>query len=175
MELYLEGLGQQKEVQTKGVIELANWANDQSSWQEPPISIEPTQSYVTLTDGKKGMAVLPQGVREYKIIGEHGNQICLTFVRTYGFMGKENLVYRPGRASGERIIETPDAQLLKEMDFDFGMMTYCGDINHSQVDLFAKQYNTNIEVYGYAPFLMVMSYFLPRRSERAVTKTLFNV
>ena len=45
MELYLEGLGQQKEVQTKGVIELANWANDQSSWQEPPISIEPTQSY----------------------------------------------------------------------------------------------------------------------------------
>lgn len=153
MELYLEGLGQQKEAQTKGVIELANWANDQSSWQEPPISIEPTQSYVTLTDGKKGMAVLPQGVREYEIIGEHGNQICLTLFRTYGFMGKENLVYRPGRASGERIIETPDAQLLKEMDFDFGMMTYCGDINHSQVDLFAKQYNTNIEVYGYAPFL----------------------
>ena len=24
-----------------------NWANDQSTWQEPPISIEPTQSYVS--------------------------------------------------------------------------------------------------------------------------------
>lgn len=153
MALYLEGLGQQKETHTNGVVELANWANDQSTWQEPPISIEPTQSYVTLTDSQKGLAVFPQGVREYEIIGETGNQIRLTLFRTYGFMGKENLVYRPGRASGERIIETPDAQLLKEMDFTFGMMTYCGDINHSQVDLLAKEYNTNIEVYEYASFL----------------------
>ena len=42
---------------------------------------------------------------------------CMLIWRTYGFMGKENLIYRPGRASGERIIETPNAQLLKEMEF----------------------------------------------------------
>ena len=47
----------------------------------------------------------PQGVREYEIIGEQGNQIRLTLFRTYGFMGKENLVYRPGRASGERSLQ----------------------------------------------------------------------
>lgn len=44
------------------------------------------------------------------------SKIRLTLFRTYGFMGKENLIYRPGRASGERIIETPAAQLLKEME-----------------------------------------------------------
>ena len=68
-------------------------------------------------------------------------------------MGKENLIYRPGRASGERIIETPDAQLLKEMDFSFGFMTYNSDINNSNVDIFAKNYNTPIQVYTYAEFL----------------------
>lgn len=153
MELYLQGLGNQKEVDTSKVIQLANWANDQSTWQEPPISIEPTQSYVSLTDENRGIAVMPQGVREYEVIGEEGNMIRLTLFRTYGFMGKENLVYRPGRPSGEKIIETKDAQLLKEMNFQFGFTTYIGDINEAHIDTLAKAYNTPIEVYEYADFL----------------------
>ena len=60
-------------------------------------------------------------------------------------MGKENLIYRPGRASGERIIETPNAQLLKKMEFNFGFTTYQGDINDANIDTLAKQYNTNID------------------------------
>lgn len=150
MDLYLEGMKNHKE-EKAGIQELANWANDQSSWQEPPISIEPAQSYVSLTDDNTGIAVIPQGVREYEIIDD--SKIRLTLFRTYGFMGKENLIYRPGRASGERIIETPDAQLLKEMDFSFGFMTYNSDINNSNVDIFAKNYNTPIQVYTYAEFL----------------------
>ena len=153
MELYLKGLGNQKEVDTSKIIQLANWANDQSTWQEPPISIEPTQSYVSLTDGTRGIAVMPQGVREYEVIGEDGNTIRLTLFRTYGFMGKENLVYRPGRASGEKIIETKDAQLLKQMNFQFGFTTYTGNINDANIDLLAKEYNTPIQVYEYADFL----------------------
>lgn len=150
MNLYLEGMKNHKE-EKAGIQELANWANDQSSWQEPPISIEPAQSYVSLTDDNTGIAVIPQGVREYEILDDR--KIRLTLFRTYGFMGKENLIYRPGRASGERIIETPDAQLLKEMDFSFGFMTYNSDINNSNVDIFAKNYNTPIQVYTYAEFL----------------------
>lgn len=153
MALYLKGLGNQKEVDTSKVIQLANWANDQSTWQEPPISIEPTQSYVSLTDGTRGIAIMPQGVREYEVIGEDGNTIRLTLFRTYGFMGKENLVYRPGRASGEKIIETKDAQLLKQMNFQFGFTTYTGNINDANIDLLAKEYNTPIQVYEYADFL----------------------
>ena len=146
-----------------GVQELANWANDQSTWQEPPISIEPTQSYVSLTDGKQGIAVIPQGVREYEVLDDH--MIRLTLFRTYGFMGKENLIYRPGRASGERIIETPAAQLLKEMDFAFGFTTYASDINEANVDTLAKTYNTNIEVYTYAEFLNGRLIFSQREIE----------
>lgn len=151
MELYLEGLGNQEKAEKPK--ELANWVNNQSTWQEPPISIEPTQSYVALTNKNRGIAVIPQGVREYEIIGEQGNQIRLTLFRTYGFMGKENLVYRPGRASGERIIETPNAQLLKEMDFNLGFTTFNCDINNANIDTLAKEYNTPIEVYEYADFL----------------------
>jgi mannosylglycerate hydrolase len=154
MNLYracLEGADTKENDTKTGIMELANWANDQSGWQEPPIAIEPTQSYVSLTDDTRGIAVIPQGVREYEIVDDH--MIRLTLFRTYGFMGKENLIYRPGRASGERIIETPAAQLLKEMDFNFGFTTYNTDFNSSDIDTLAKTYNTNIEVYTYAQFL----------------------
>ena len=153
MELYLEGLGKKSIKSEKKIVELANWANDQSAWQEPPISIEPTQSYVALADDNRGIGVIPQGVREYEVINEQGNQIRFTLFRTYGFMGKENLVYRPGRASGERIIETPAAQLLKEMSFDFGFTTFATSINESNIDTLAKQYNSDIQIYTYAEFL----------------------
>lgn len=162
MKLYMAS-AENKTEKKAGVQELANWANDQSTWQEPPISIEPTQSYVSLTDGKQGIAVIPQGVREYEVLDDH--MIRLTLFRTYGFMGKENLIYRPGRASGERIIETPAAQLLKEMDFAFGFTAYASDINEANVDTLAKAYNTNIEVYTYAEFLNGRLIFSQREIE----------
>lgn len=162
MKLYMAS-AENKTEKKAGFQELANWANDQSTWQEPPISIEPTQSYVSLTDGKQGIAVIPQGVREYEVLDNH--MIRLTLFRTYGFMGKENLIYRPGRASGERIIETPAAQLLKEMDFAFGFTTYASDINEANVDTLAKAYNTNIEVYTYAEFLNGRLIFSQREIE----------
>lgn len=164
MALYQAGTASANNVPEKtGIQELANWANDQTTWQEPPIAIEPTQSYVSLTDDNRGIAVIPQGVREYEILDDH--IIRLTLFRTYGFMGKENLIYRPGRASGERIIETPAAQLLKEMDFSLGFTTYCGDINDSNIDLLAKAYNTGIEVYTYAEFLNGRLIFSQREIE----------
>lgn len=162
MKLYMESMNNKTEKKA-GIQELANWANDQSTWQEPPISIEPTQYYVSLTDGKTGIAVIPQGVREYEVLDD--SKIRLTLFRTYGFMGKENLIYRPGRASGERIIETPAAQLLKEMEFNFGFTSYAGDINDSDIDTLAKQYNTNLEVYTYAEFLNGRLIFSQREIE----------
>lgn len=162
MKLYMESMNNKTEKKA-GIQELANWANDQSTWQEPPISIEPTQSYVSLTDGKTGIAVIPQGVREYEVLDD--SKIRLTLFRTYGFMGKENLIYRPGRASGERIIETPAAQLLKEMEFNFGFTSYAGNINDSDIDILAKQYNTNLEVYTYAEFLNGRLIFSQREIE----------
>ncbi len=162
MDLYLER--QKNSPGTKADFqELANWANDQSTWQEPPISIEPTQSYVSLTDENRGIAVIPQGVREYEVLEDR--KIRLTLFRTYGFMGKENLVYRPGRASGERIIETPDAQLLKKMDFSFGFTIYNSDINGANIDTLAKAYNTPIQVYTYGEFLNGRLIFSQREIE----------
>lgn len=136
-----------------GSQELANWSNDASSWQEPPIAIETMQSFVSLNNDEQGIAIFPKGVREYEITNKEGSEISLTLFRSYGFMGKENLLYRPGRASGERIIETKDAQLLKELDFEFGYYAYQTAFNNGNVLQIAHNFLSDIEVYQYADFL----------------------
>lgn len=131
----------------------ANWRQNMETWQEPSVSIEPTQTYVALSDGARGLAVLPLGVREYEIVGDEGNQIRLTIFRSYGYMGRENLLYRPGRASGERTIETPDAQLIGSHDFQLGVTAFAGDVDTGCVAERARSYDGELQVYEYAEFL----------------------
>lgn len=131
----------------------ANWRQNMEAWQEMPVAIEPTQSYVALSDGERGLAVLPLGVREYEIVGEEKGTIALTLFRTYGFMGRENLLYRPGRASGERTMETPDAQLMGPADYALGFTTFTGTVDVAGVAELARCYDGELEVYEYAAFL----------------------
>lgn len=146
-----------------------NWNNTSMAWQEPPISIEPTQSFVSLCDGARGVALFPGGVREYEIIDN--GKISLTLYRSYGMMGKENLLYRPGRASGEKIIETPDAQLLGPREFDFGWYAYASSFNEAAVAQEAKRYQTPVEVYEYADFLNGRLLFVQEDIEQTLPKT----
>ena len=51
------------------------------------------------------------------------------------------------------------------MEFNFGFTSYAGDINDSDIDTLAKQYNTNLEVYTYAEFLNGRLIFSQREIE----------
>lgn len=133
--------------------EMALWEANKEQWNEQPIAIETCQSFVGLFDETHGVAVMPKGVREYEIVGEDYDTIRLTIFRTYGFMGKENLMYRPGRASGETVIATPDAQCHKTMSFDFSVAYFAQGFDQANVAQLAKQAVTPIELYQYAEFL----------------------
>ncbi|MBZ7264909.1 mannosylglycerate hydrolase [Klebsiella oxytoca] len=123
------------------------------NWHEKPISIEPMQSYVNLHDDKHGFTLHTNGVREYEIIGDNFDTIALTLFRTFGFMGKENLLYRPGRASGESVVETPDAQLLGPLSFAFGWRLYSGAFDKAQHARVSKAFLTTFPVYQDSDFL----------------------
>lgn len=133
--------------------EMSLWEQNKNSWSEQPIAIETCQTFVTLSDENKGVAVVPKGVREYEIIGDDYSIIRLTIFRTYGFMGKENLMYRPGRASGETTIKTPDAQCHKYMTYSFSVFYYSQSFNSSNVAELAKQILSPVQVYQIADFL----------------------
>lgn len=133
--------------------EMKLWEKEPEKWNEVPIAIETCQSYVTLDSKDRGVAVIPKGVREYEIIGDDFDTIRLTLFRTYGYMGRENLLYRPGRASGETVIATPDAQCHKVMDFEFSAIYYQGDMNDYKLATVVSDYLKNVQVYQYSDYL----------------------
>jgi len=127
---------------------------EEEKWHEAPISIEPMQSYVALHDDQDVVSLMTEGIREYEVVGEEYDTIQLTLFRTFGFMGKTDLLYRPGRASGEPIVETPDAQLLGEITATFALSYKCGQtFDEANIAKLAKEYLAPIQVYQFADFL----------------------
>ncbi|MFH2501830.1 mannosylglycerate hydrolase [Klebsiella indica] len=123
------------------------------NWHEKPISIEPMQSYVNLHDDNHGFTLHTNGVREYEIVGDSFDTISVTLFRSFGFMGKENLLYRPGRASGESVVATPDAQILGMLSFTFGWRIFSGVFDAAQNARVSKALLTSFPVYQDSDFL----------------------
>jgi mannosylglycerate hydrolase len=127
---------------------------EQEKWEEAPISIEPMQSFVSLHDEHRVSAVFTEGVREYEIVGDSYDTIQLTLFRTFSHMGKTDLLYRPGRASGETIVETPDAQLLGKIKATFA---YCiknnASFDETNIVKMAKEYLSPVPYYQFSNFL----------------------
>lgn len=135
------------------ITDLANWEAEKNKWQEKPISINTMQSFVAVGNDSFTLAVFPQGVREYEAIGKGHSKLRLTLFRTYGMLGKADLLYRPGRASGDATVKTPDAELHKELSFDFALYLAESNFDVAQVAQAAKKYNTPLQAFEYAEFL----------------------
>ena len=133
--------------------ELTLWRQETDKWQEMPISINTMQSFVAISNNTRCMAVIPQGVREYECIGKNHSIMRLTIFRTYGMLGKKNLLYRPGRASGDETVVTPQAQLQKKLSFEFALKTLATTYDQSSLANEVKQWDTPLQIYEYAEFL----------------------
>lgn len=123
------------------------------NWHEKPIAMEPMQSYVNLHDDSHGFTLHSNGVREYEIVGDNFDTLAVTLFRSFGYMGKADLLYRPGRASGETVVATPDAQLLGILSFSFGWHIDHGRFDDAQHAKISKAYLTSFPVYQDSDFL----------------------
>ncbi|MBC6361699.1 glycoside hydrolase family 38 N-terminal domain-containing protein [Lactobacillus apis] len=132
---------------------LRDWHQNQGAWQEKPISINTVQSFVTMSDDERGLALIPQGVREYECIGKDNATIRLTVFRTYGMLGKRDLLYRPGRASGDETVPTPEAELNQHLTFELAMTTMQTGYDQAALASEVKAFETPLQVYQYAEFL----------------------
>jgi len=113
-------------VKRQNKIENENW--EKEGWKEKPLPIYSQQKFVELNDGGKGFAVLNCDLTEYEIYDN--STIAITLLRCVGFMGKKDLLIRPGRCSGIPI-PTPDAQCVGIHEYAYAILPYAGDISES--------------------------------------------
>ncbi|MEK4565338.1 mannosylglycerate hydrolase [Alkalihalobacillus sp. FSL R5-0424] len=140
---------------------------EEEKWEEAPISIEPMQSFVSLHHSSSVATVFTEGVREYEIVGDSFDTIQLTLFRTFSHMGKTDLQYRPGRASGETIVETPDAQLLGNLKATFAYsIKNQTTFDEAEIARVAKEYLSPIAYYQFSDFLNGRMIYVYRDEEK---------
>ncbi|MDA9556478.1 alpha-mannosidase [Vibrio sp.] len=94
------------------------------TYRECPIDIETTDGAVAIADSHNALIVNGRGIKEFQILkGDAADKIALTLFKSTGKLGKDDLLWRPGRASGinNTVVYTPDAQLQKCMQFNFSI------------------------------------------------------
>lgn len=96
----------------------------QKSYVEIPVDIEPYDASVSVESPEYYLTAFAKGMKEYQFVKE---SLYLTLFSSTGQLGKENLMYRPGRASGDttrqghEMIATPMAELIGELTFEFSL------------------------------------------------------
>lgn len=124
---------------------------EKEGWDERPDSIYPMLTFVGLSDDKHGVAVLTNSTREFEIVGEKFDTIAITLFRSVGFLGKEEMIRRPGRPSGIKL-PTPDSQLIGNIIIDFAIATHEKSTLEANVANMAKQYLTPMVTYNKMPY-----------------------
>lgn len=124
---------------------------EKEGWDERPDSIYPMLTFVGLSDEEHGVAVLTNSTREFEIVGEKFDTIAITLFRSVGFLGKEEMVRRPGRPSGIKL-PTPDSQLIGNITIDFAISTHEKSTLEANVANMAKQYLTPMVTYNKMPY-----------------------
>lgn len=100
---------------------VGNW--QQQGFVEKPMPIYTLENCVALRNQHNVFSVMTQGIKEYEVFPQE-NTLALTLFRSVGLLGKDDTVWRPGRASGinNKVVETPDAQMHQEMTFDYAVL-----------------------------------------------------
>lgn len=124
---------------------------EKENWDERPDSIYPFLSYVALTSNTQTVGVITNSVREYEVIGEQFDTLAITLFRGVGFLGKENLLRRPGRPSGIKLA-TPESQLHGDFHVEIGLVFGSTDIEELDLAILAKDFLTPVVTYNQIPF-----------------------
>jgi mannosylglycerate hydrolase len=124
---------------------------EKERWNERPDSIYPMMSFVGLSDEKHGVAVLTNSTREFEIVGNDFDTIAITLFRTIGFLGREEMLRRPGRPSGIKL-PTPDSQMIGNVEIDFAIATHEKSTLKANVARIAKEYLTPVVTYNKMPY-----------------------
>ncbi|MDT2760146.1 glycoside hydrolase family 38 N-terminal domain-containing protein [Enterococcus xiangfangensis] len=131
-----------------GFIEREELTEDIPEWHkqyvEYPIDLEPYDKSVSIIGTQNYLTAFGKGIKEYQL---RDNKLYLTLFASTSQLGKPNLAYRPGRASGDTtkkghvMMPTPMAELLGELTFEFALQLSDGSFNEYEVSKSWKQFS----------------------------------
>ena len=114
------------------VVERQNELPGAKGWVEKPVGTNAQQSFVDVSDGQAGLAVINQGLPEYEVMEDaRGNVIALTLLRCVGWLSRDDYITRPYNAGPK--IPTPDAQCAGTWEFSYAVLPHVGSWEEAKV------------------------------------------
>jgi len=108
------------------VVERPTGNDDGERGRHEPSGIErPQQTFVSVSCGNRGLTIANRGLPEFSVLDDEDGTIALTLLRAVGYLSRDDLLTRAGRAGP--MLPTPDAQLLGPVEADYGIVPHAGD------------------------------------------------
>lgn len=128
---------------------MAHWQEE--GWKEAPVPVWNLLNYAALQEGRNGLAVFSEGLREFEVVGEAKKTFALTLLRGVGLLGKEDLLLRPGRPSGIKM-PVPDSQMRGALHARLCLFSYSGTPLNAGLAQQARAWLTPIQCYNKIPW-----------------------
>ncbi|MGG7078264.1 glycoside hydrolase family 38 C-terminal domain-containing protein [Clostridium sardiniense] len=148
------------------------------NWKEEPSPIYPMLHFVSLNDTKSSATIITKGIKEYEILDN--SNIALTLFRGVGYLGKPDLIRRPGVASGNefKYIETPKSQLKGKLKFKFAI-NFDKELDITKIKNIFENYSISTPYYQIQEinrFTNTLKYFVshPLQDDISIIDSLIN-
>ncbi|MFG6119815.1 glycoside hydrolase family 38 N-terminal domain-containing protein [Thalassobacillus sp. B23F22_16] len=114
----------------------------EQGYKEAPVPIYTVEQFAGVESAEGHLTAFTKGIKEYEVIAESG-QLALTLFRSVGLLGRDDLLWRPGRASGinNKVVTTPDAQMTGRMTFDYALYMENENVEEAALFRLADHYN----------------------------------
>ena len=107
-------------------------------WVQEPVGTFPQQDFSLIQSKDRGFAVLNKGLPEIAAIKNNGKiTLALTLFRAVEWLSRSDLANR--QAAGPPI-HTPEAQLLQELEFGYGLVPFSGNYIQSKIKSLSQRY-----------------------------------
>ncbi|WP_249958793.1 glycoside hydrolase family 38 C-terminal domain-containing protein [Enterococcus sp. LX10] len=163
-------------VAKRAVVEphLVDWR--ELGWKEEPTTIFPMLHYVNAHNTTGSLTVFTKGIKEYQFVGQEFRQIALTLFRSVGYLGRPDLLRRPGIASGNefKYIPTPDSQLQQSLVFKFALQ-WDSEYQPAQIEKSYLDYAVSLPYYQIQElnrFTNPLKYFVSNPLPKPAVQTL---
>ena len=98
---------------------------DTSAWIEQPVTTVPQRGWADVSNGQVGLMVANRGLPEVEFIpDDDGTTIALTLLRCVGWLSRDDLHCRRGRAGS--LLPTPEAQCPGRHTFHYSLIPHSG-------------------------------------------------
>lgn len=102
-------------------------------WIEDPPTQHPQQTFVDVSDGRRGLAILSVGLPEYELVDDGRGAVKVTLLRAVGFLAGADEALQTIRGGAGPHLETPGGQVLRTLSYRLAVLPHAGSWAEAEV------------------------------------------